>query len=202
MVLIIPGLIEHAGSANEQDAIATMANSIQEKDKQDKKRKQDEVKTLPFDSLPLDQVLSLIHSSEKIAVGDCLCRSDLQNCDFPRRVCLGLNMTAIKTVDAGKTEFISKSEAEKIVLDTHQKGLLHLALYHPDEDETNIEGICGCCPCCCSALHGLLRMNMQDLLKLSPYLSIHDPKKCTNCGECTSHCYFQARASSKGGDLI
>ncbi|MHA2291162.1 MAG: ATP-binding protein [Candidatus Hodarchaeales archaeon] len=148
-------------------------------------------------SLPLDQVLSLIHSSEKIAVGDCLCRSDLQNCDLPRKVCFSLNKTAIKNVDAGKNEFISKGEAEKIVLDAHQKGLLHLALYRPDEDETNIEAICSCCPCCCSALHGLLRMNLQDLLKPSPYLSTHDPRKCTNCGECTSHCYFHARNLSE-----
>ena len=153
-------------------------------------------------ALPLDQVLFLIRSADNVAIGNCFCRNELHNCDNPLKTCLGLNMIAIKTVEAGIAEFISSDQAEKIVRDTHQKGLLHLALHRPDGDATNIEGICSCCPCCCSALHGILRMNLHGLLKPSPFFSTHDPEECTNCGACTSHCVFQARTLSEDGVMV
>jgi Pyruvate/2-oxoacid:ferredoxin oxidoreductase delta subunit len=152
-------------------------------------------------ALYLDQVLSIIRSSETISVENCFCRTELQNCDFPRKVCLTLNKTAIKNANDGIAEIISKTEAEKIVLEAHQKGLVHLALHRPEEDEKNIQAICSCCSCCCSALLGLLRMNMTGLVKKSQYISTHDPEKCINCGECTSNCHFMARTLSEGGDM-
>ncbi|MFX0051309.1 MAG: ATP-binding protein [Candidatus Hermodarchaeota archaeon] len=144
-------------------------------------------------TLQLDQVLSLIRSSETISVGNCFCRTELQNCDFPRRVCLNLNMNAIKTANDGTAEIISKTKAEKIISEAHQKGLVLLALHPPEEDETNIQSICSCCSCCCSAFQGLLRMYMHGLVKKSQYISTQDPEKCLNCGECISYCHFMAR---------
>ena len=152
-------------------------------------------------ALHLDHVLIIIRSSEKIAVTNCICRTDLKNCNFPLKVCLSLNGNAAKNVSNGTAEFISKTEAEKIILETHQKGLVHLALYRPEEDEKNIQAICGCCSCCCHALQGLLLMNMGGLVKPSKYISQHDLTKCINCGECTSNCHFMARTLSEGGDM-
>jgi len=152
-------------------------------------------------TLHLDRVLAILRSSEKIAVTNCICRIDLQNCDFPLKVCLSLNGSAIKNVSNGTAEFISKNEAEKIVLETHQKGLVHLALHRPEEDEKNIQAICSCCSCCCHALQGLLLMNMGELVKPSEYISQHDLVKCINCGECTSNCHFMARTLNERGDM-
>lgn len=157
---------------------------------------------VPQTTLHLDQVLSIIRSSERIAVEDCICRIELQNCDFPLKVCLSLNLNATKNVEGGTAEFISKTEAERIVLETHQKGLVHLALHRPEEDEKNIQAICSCCSCCCHALQGLLLKNMKGLVKKSKYVSTHDPEKCVNCGECISSCHFKARTLSQEGDMI
>ena len=149
-------------------------------------------------ALHLDHVLTIIQSSEKIAVMNCVCRTGLQNCDYPRKVCLVLDKSASKSVNEGTAEFIFKAEAEEIILETHQKGLVHLALHRPAEDEKNIQAICSCCSCCCHALQGLLLMNMKGLVKPSKYISTHDPRKCINCGECTSKCQFNARTLSEG----
>ena len=148
-------------------------------------------------ALPLDRVLALIQSSEKVAVIDCICRTGLQNCDFPRKVCLSLNENATKRVADGSAEFISKTEAEKILSETHKKGLVHLALHRPKEAEKDIQAICSCCSCCCHALQGLLLMNMKGLVKPSKYISTHDPEKCINCGECVYQCQFKARKLKK-----
>jgi Pyruvate/2-oxoacid:ferredoxin oxidoreductase delta subunit len=153
-------------------------------------------------ALPLDQVLALIRSAENISVTDCFCRTELQNCDFPRKVCLSLNQLAIMNVNDGSDELVSKPEAEKIVLKAHQSGLVHLALHRPEDDEKHIQAICSCCSCCCSAFQGLFRLNMSGLVKKSLYLSNHDPDKCTHCGDCTSTCHFVARTLSEGGDMV
>lgn len=153
-------------------------------------------------ALHLDQILSIIRVAETIGVENCFCRTELQNCDLPRKICLNLNMTAIKNANEDIAEIFSKPEAEKIILEAHQKELVHLALHHPEEDEMNIQTICSCCSCCCSAFQGLIRMNMTGLGKNSPYFSTHDPEKCNNCKKCTSMCYFKARTLNEGGDTI
>jgi ferredoxin len=110
-------------------------------------------------------------------------------------------MNAIKTANDGNAEIISKTEAEEIISEAYQKGLVHLALHSPEENETNIQAICSCCSCCCSAFQGLLRMNMQGLVKKSQYISSHGPEKCLNCGECTSYCHFMARTLDDEGNM-
>jgi Pyruvate/2-oxoacid:ferredoxin oxidoreductase delta subunit len=149
-------------------------------------------------ALHLDHVLRIIKSSEKIAIANCVCRTDLQNCDFPRKVCLSLDNNATKNVTDGRAEFVSKAEAEKIILKTHKEGLILLALHQTGEDEENIQAICSCCSCCCHALQGLLLMNMKGLVKPSKYISTHDPEKCINCGDCIHNCKFKARTLSEG----
>lgn len=148
-------------------------------------------------ALHLDYVFDIINSSEKIAVKDCFCRIELQNCDFPLKVCLSLNEAAEKYVANGEAEFISKTEAEKIIQDIHQKGLVHLALHRLGEDEKHIQVVCSCCSCCCHALQELLLMNMKGLIEPSIYISTHDSTKCINCGKCTYQCQFNARSLSE-----
>ncbi|MHA2296066.1 MAG: ATP-binding protein [Candidatus Hodarchaeales archaeon] len=152
-------------------------------------------------ALQLDQVLSIVRSAEKISVENCFCRTDLQNCDYPRKVCLSFNELASKNVNDGIAEFISTTEAEKIILEAHQEGLVPMALHRPEEDEKNIQAVCNCCSCCCSAFQGLLRLNMTGLVKRSQYVSTHDPGKCHDCGECTYHCHFKARTLGEGGEM-
>ncbi len=147
-------------------------------------------------ALHLENVLEIVQSAKKIAVADCICRTKLQNCNHLVKVCLSLNEAAETNVSQGRSEFISKSNAEKILLETHQKGLVHLALYLPDDNETHTQAICSCCACCCHVLQGLLLMNMEELVKPSPYLATYDQEKCINCGECISRCQFKARTQN------
>lgn len=152
-------------------------------------------------ALHLDHVKDIIHSAKKHAVMNCFCRMNLQNCNFQLEVCLSLDVYATKLVKDGKAKFISVAEAEKIVLETHEKGLVHFALHRPGEPEQNIQIICSCCSCCCHAFQGLLLMNMKGLVKPSKYISTHDQEKCIGCGECSSLCHFEARTLDQGGIL-
>ncbi|MFX0124083.1 MAG: ATP-binding protein [Candidatus Hodarchaeota archaeon] len=144
-------------------------------------------------ALLLENVIQIIELTEKIAVTDCICRTKLNNCDYPLKVCLSLGKNAIKSVSDGTAEFISKNEAKNIVIETHEKGLVHLALHRPDDDEKNIQAICSCCSCCCHALQGLLLMNMKGLVKSSEFIAIQDQEICIDCGECVDRCQFDAR---------
>lgn len=144
-------------------------------------------------ALFLENVLKIIELSDQIAVTDCICRTKLKNCDYPRKVCLSLGKNAIKSVSDGTAEFVSKEEAKKIVMETHENGLVHLALHRPGDDEKNIQAICSCCSCCCHALQGLLLMNMKRLVKSTEYISTHEQEKCIDCGECVDRCQFNAR---------
>ncbi len=151
-------------------------------------------------ALHLNRIFDIIRSAEKMAVANCVCREKLQNCDYPLKVCLSIDKHAKRLVTEGEAEFISKAEAEKIMKETNQQGLVHLTLHKPDEDDSHIQEICSCCSCCCHALaskKGLSLVNMEKLIKPSKFISTHDPEECINCGDCVQRCHFQARILSE-----
>lgn len=153
-------------------------------------------------ALHLEQVLDIIRESEQIAVTDCVCRAELQNCNYPLDVCLTIDSDAKRLVAEGEAEFITKAEAKKVLIATHELGLVHLALHRPSEDESHIQAICSCCSCCCHALQGLLLMDMKELIKPSTYISTHNPEECINCGDCVQRCHFNARVLNEEDIMI
>ncbi|MHA2365891.1 MAG: ATP-binding protein [Candidatus Hodarchaeales archaeon] len=153
-------------------------------------------------ALNFEKIKKIIYSSKKIAVADCDCRQTLQNCDQPLNVCLWLDDAAEKTLGEGRSKLITKEKAEKIIKLTHDKGLVHLTLFHPYDEKKTPQVVCSCCSCCCHALQGLKIMNMNDLIEPSELVAFHDPNYCIHCGICTDRCQFEARTLSDDNQLI
>ncbi|MFW9992246.1 MAG: ATP-binding protein [Candidatus Odinarchaeota archaeon] len=152
--------------------------------------------------LNLNQTYQVLEQAEKIALTDCVCRSKLQNCKKPRETCLFLDKDAEKIAKNGRGRFISKDRAKEIVLMTHEEGLVHLTMYHPDDEDKSLGVLCSCCACCCHALQGLMRMKMQDLVKPSEFIASTIWDDCINCGKCVDRCVFGARTQEKKKNVV
>jgi len=148
--------------------------------------------------LNLDQSYHILERAEKVALADCICRSTLQNCEKPKRVCLFLNNDAKKVVRSGRARWTSKVRAKKLVKLTHEAGLVHLTMYHPDDKEKLPGVLCSCCECCCHALQGLIRLDMHDLVTPSQFITSTNWEDCSNCGKCVKRCVFGARTREAG----
>ncbi|MFX0027340.1 MAG: ATP-binding protein [Candidatus Hermodarchaeota archaeon] len=153
-------------------------------------------------ALDLERTNQIIMEAEKIALGDCRCRTTLQKCNFPRHTCIFLNNRAETQVKNGQANYVTSEQAKLTVSETHKVGLVHLALYQLNIPNQFPSEICSCCPCCCQALQGLQRLNMKGLVDPSEYVSTSDSETCTQCGVCIERCHFGARVSDANGKLI
>jgi len=153
-------------------------------------------------TLSLKRVESIILKTDKIALGDCYCRSTLNNCDFPISTCVSFNDRAEKMVESRGAKWITKEKAINIANDTHKKGLVHMAIHNSNAPNEFPLEICSCCSCCCGALQGLVHANISGLVERSDFVTIYNSESCTNCGECVDRCHFKARTLDSNGDLL
>ncbi|MGB5909876.1 MAG: 4Fe-4S binding protein [Promethearchaeia archaeon] len=153
-------------------------------------------------ALDLKRTNQIIMKAEKIALGDCICRTTLQNCNFPRKTCIFLNNRAETFVKNERAKYITTKQAKLILSETHKQGLVHLAMYQSSTSNQFPSEICSCCPCCCQALQGLQRLNMKGLVEPSEYVSTFDSEACVQCGICTERCHFGARMLDAHDDII
>ncbi|MHA1967288.1 MAG: ATP-binding protein [Candidatus Hodarchaeales archaeon] len=153
-------------------------------------------------TLDLKRVERIIMAGDRIALGDCACRSTLNNCDFPLNTCIFFNDRAERMVECERAKWITKKEAITVAINTHNQGLVHLAI-HSSEDTAQLPSeICSCCSCCCRALQGLKHTNIGELVEQSEFITTHDPESCINCGECIDWCHFKARVLDSNDNLI
>jgi Pyruvate/2-oxoacid:ferredoxin oxidoreductase delta subunit len=146
-------------------------------------------------ALDLSRAFQVLDQAERLAVAECVCRKTLQNCGAPREVCLWLDDAAEKVVQNGRAKWLAKAEAKEIVRQTHDNGLVHLALTPPKAPENQPPSVlCSCCPCCCHALQGLLLLNARSVVEPSEFVATHDSENCSLCGTCIDRCLFKARS--------
>jgi len=153
-------------------------------------------------ALDLSRINQFLLEAKKIAITDCICRTTLKNCSFPRKTCISLNEKADIDVRSGYAKYITQEEAKSIVFETAILGLVHLTLNPPNETDQFPSAICSCCPCCCHALQGLQLMNMKGLIKPSEFVSTFNIETCSKCGICADKCQFGARELDVDKDLI
>ncbi|MFX0091219.1 MAG: ATP-binding protein [Candidatus Hodarchaeota archaeon] len=144
-------------------------------------------------ALDLTRTNRILTQAEKIALGDCICRVTLQNCDLPRKTCVSLNERAESVVKRGQAKWVTLEKAKTVVSESHRQGLIHLAMYQLNKIDYFPSIICSCCSCCCQALQGLQLMNMKGLVKPSEFVATFDLETCTECGICVDRCQFGAR---------
>lgn len=147
--------------------------------------------------LPTQQAREILRNSRSFALRDCVCRSHYQRCSSPLSVCLSINDMADRFCASGVARRLTLSDADDILAVANQAGLVHLAVYNPDQ---YIWGLCSCCSCCCYQLQILFQYGRHDLVVHSDYIAVSDPDQCTGCGLCVERCLFSAR--SRGDDGI
>ncbi len=147
--------------------------------------------------LPSEQAMEILREAESVAVQNCECRSHYRRCDHPLEVCLLLNEIGDRAVAREEARHVSLTEAEGILMEARQSGLVHLSIYMPDHQ---VFALCSCCSCCCHDLQIVKFLGREELMVHSDYLAVTDTDLCTDCGVCAERCVFGAR--TYGGDQL
>ena len=144
----------------------------------------------------LTEVEKILKEATRIAVQPCGCKTEYNNCDAPKDVCLSLNNEVEYALKYNGAREISVDEALDVLKMSHEAGLVHMAYVMKGEEKPGL--LCSCCSCCCHTLGGLLRYGIHTHVLSSRLVAIDDRLKCINCGECVSRCVFEARKMVKG----
>ena len=148
--------------------------------------------------LPGRQLAGILDEADRLAVGDCVCRSHYHRCDAPLDICLYLDQAAEKMAAAGRGRPVSRDEAELVLERADRHGLVHLALNSPSRQPF---AFCSCCACCCHDLQLLLVHGQERLVTRSDFTAVTDPEACSECGACVDRCVFGARKVTETGGL-
>jgi len=148
--------------------------------------------------LPTERVLDLIRNARSCALIDCDCRSHYQRCDNPLETCFMLNDAADAYLENGEGRRVSLEEAEEVLRNADERGLVHLTIYNPHQ---HVYAVCCCCSCCCHDLQFLKLHGRSDMIARSEYVAETDADRCVHCGDCVARCVFGARVW-EGGVMI
>jgi ferredoxin len=140
--------------------------------------------------LPTEQAIEILRNARSFALTECECRTHFERCDNPLDVCLVINDAADRYVKEKKARYVSIDEAEDVLQQANDRGLVHLTIYNPDQ---HVYAVCSCCPCCCHDLQFLRKFNRRDLIAHSDYIAQTDTEMCSHCGTCIERCVFEAR---------
>ena len=146
----------------------------------------------------MSEIRKILLEADKIALQDCGCKTEFNNCDSPKDVCLSVNKVANEWTENGEfdAKFITVDEALEVLERSHKAGLVHMSYTMKGDDKPGL--ICSCCACCCHTLGSLVRNGIHTQILTSRYVAKDDSDKCINCGFCVDRCVFQARKIEKG----
>ncbi len=139
----------------------------------------------------LSEVEKILRAANRIAVQDCGCRTENNNCDAPRDVCLSLDKEVEYALKKSNGREITVEEALDVLKRSHEAGLVHMSYVMKGENKPGL--LCSCCSCCCHTLGGLLRYGIHAEVLTSKQVAFDDVEKCDNCGDCVPRCVLQAR---------
>ena len=143
--------------------------------------------------IPYSKARSLIlKNPDHIIALDCPCRVSRSNPCLPLDVCLIIGEPFagfVRQHHPDRTRWISAQEAEKILLEEHERGHVHHAFFK-DAMLNRFYAICNCCSCCCGAMQAM--RNHSPMLASSGYVCAVSIEDCIGCGDCESICPFDA----------
>jgi Pyruvate/2-oxoacid:ferredoxin oxidoreductase delta subunit len=137
------------------------------------------------------EVEKILRAANRIAVQDCVCKTENNNCDAPRDVCLSLDEEVEYALIHSNGKEITVEEALDVLKRSHEAGLVHMAYVMKGQEKPGL--LCSCCSCCCHTLGGLLRYGIHTQVITSKLVAF-DTEGCDDCGDCVSRCVFQARS--------
>jgi NAD-dependent dihydropyrimidine dehydrogenase PreA subunit len=141
--------------------------------------------------LPYERAERLVSEQKHFLVAPCICRKERkmvgEGCDKPEESCLVLGWGVDYYRRNGIGRVITKEEALEILKRADEAGLV----LQPTNAQ-KIVNICCCCGCCCQVLKNVKRHPRPASVVASPFVAMHDPETCKNCGNCISRCQMDA----------
>ena len=143
---------------------------------------------------PYEDAVAIVRSHEKIALAPCVCRqlsaqtrAEEELCQKPLETCMLFDRTADYYVENGLGRLITADEAEKVLKQSEETGLVIQPL-----NAKEVAGMCSCCGDCCGMLISL-KMQAKPVEGVhSSYYAEVDPEECTACETCLSRCQMDA----------
>lgn len=149
--------------------------------------------------LDLENVKKILSQARRLSVAECKCRLKRNNCDAPLETHIDMDDAADAKIENDSGREITLIEALAILEQTHDIGLVHMALGQGEFYEPGvINTICSCCSCCCGLLSGVLRFGLAPHLITPQAHTVTDISECDDCGICAERCHFGAREIVNG----
>jgi len=144
--------------------------------------------------LPYEEVAKVLDSLDYFAVSTCPCKHrknidpDSPSCKYPTEVCLHFGRLGRYTVENGLGREISRQEAQEILRQCAEAGLVHGVSNWQEKVDT----ICNCDPCCCLWFEAFHKLKHSMSLNPSSYRVQTNPEACIGCGLCVKRCPMEA----------
>ena len=164
----------------------------------------DNHKTLPMRTIPVNQAVDssfsvsphddarkIIKDQKKLAVANCICRTQKaqidEPCDKPLEVCFVFGSHADYFVENELARYIDEKEALELLDKAEAAGLVNQPF-----NVINPGGMCNCCGCCCGVLRALKRHPRPREAVVSTCYATVNQDFCTGCGTCIDRCQMDA----------
>lgn len=144
--------------------------------------------------LPYEEVAKILESAEYFSVSHCPCRHPVNltpgtpNCKYPTEVCLHFDRLGRYIVENGLGREITRLEAEEILKNCAELGLVHGISNQQDKPDT----ICNCCRCCCIWFTAFHKLKHSGSLTPSNFKVHINDATCLGCGLCVKRCPMEA----------
>ena len=147
--------------------------------------------------LPYEDVVKVLEDQNRFAVATCACRqrqslddSSENTCTHEKQNCLHFGNFADYIIENGLGKEITQSEAEKILHDAAEEGLVHgISNWQKDVDT-----ICNCCSCCCLYMEAFHVLGHAKGMNQSNYEVRINEDTCKGCGLCEKRCPMEGIA--------
>jgi ferredoxin len=154
---------------------------------------------LDLEIFPYERATRILETARSWGVRDCICRVQQKligkGCDHTVENCLVFSPAAGAFDDSDETRSISRDEAQRILSQAADEGLVHSTMNQRDQ----IYYICNCCTCCCGVMRGVAEFGVPTAIARSDFRVSVAFDRCTGCGACIRRCQFGAL--SKEADL-
>ena len=149
--------------------------------------------------LPYEEAAKVLDSAYYFAVSTCPCRQrkkldpDFPDCQYPGHngsyeVCLHFDRLGRYTVEAGIGREITREEAQEILRQCADAGLVHGISNWQEGPDT----ICNCCRDCCLLFEAVHKLGHDEGFTSSNYIVSTNADTCIGCGLCVKRCHMNA----------
>jgi electron transport complex protein RnfB len=144
--------------------------------------------------VPYEEAGRIFDKVEYFTVSHCPCRHannldpDTPDCKFPTEVCLHFDKLGHYIVENGMGREITRQEAEAILRQCADLGLVHGISNQQEKPDT----ICNCCSDCCIWFLTMKKYGHNGTLTPSNYRLSINKSACTGCGLCVKRCPMEA----------